>query len=155
MVPPPVSQPGVTNNATTAIDANAPVAVSGVSVDALAAAGIDVAVDPQTVIASLQRANRTTAATAVSELRARIEATTRALNELRTEAKATGMQVDGALLEQATADLRSQENMLRQALTNASRASNDAEWRQAQAQLATQYQLYAQAVRRTQTILGR
>lgn len=145
--------PGSTN-ASTALDASGnPIAVSGASIDALAAAGLDVALDPTATVTAIRRADRSTQQAALAQVRTRIDATSRALTELRAQARATGVATVDSNFDQAAAEIRTREDLLRDALREAGSASSDEAWRQAQSQIATHYQAYAEAVRRAQQML--
>ncbi|MBA4137235.1 MAG: hypothetical protein C0518_07970 [Opitutus sp.] len=149
-----LSVPPGSTNASTMLDANGnPIAVSGASIDALAAAGVDVALDPATTVAAIRRADRTTQQAALAQVRTRIDATSRALTELRAQARANGVAAVDSNFDQAAAEIRNREDLLRDALRDAGSATSDEAWRQAQSQIATQYQAYAEAVRRAQQML--
>lgn len=145
--------PGSTN-ASIRLDANGnPIAVSGASLDALAAAGVDVALDPTATLAAVRRTPFADARTTIEQVRTRVEATGRALTELRAQARANGVATAGSNFDQVAAEIRTREDLLRDALREAGTATSEEAWRQAQHQVTTHYQAYADAVRRAQQLL--
>lgn len=145
--------PGSTN-ASIQLDANGnPIAVSGASLDALAAAGVDVALDPVNTVAGLRRTPFADSRATLEQVRLRVEATGRALTELRAQARANGVSTAGSNFDQVAAEIRTREELLRDALRDAGTATSEEAWRQAQHQVATHYQAYADAVRRAQQLL--
>lgn len=145
--------PGSTN-ASTQLDADGnPIAVSGASLDALAAAGIDVALDPVNTVAALRRTSFANSRPTLEQVRTRVDATGRALTELRAQARANGVATAGSNFDQVAAEIRTREELLRDALREAATATSEEAWRQSQHQVATHYQAYADAVRRAQQLL--
>lgn len=124
--------------------------VGTLNLDALAAGGVDAALDPTAAVAALGRAPRTEQDAALADLRTRVDATRRALLELRARARAQGVQVDSATQGRLEADLEEQEEALKRTLGTAPVAPTDDEWQRLQAEVAAQYEAFANAVRRVQ-----
>lgn len=149
-----VVQPPGSTNASTVLDANGQrIVVSGASIDALAAAGVEVAVDPQNTLANLRRADASGQQGVTAELQTRIDATGRALTEARAQARASGFPISDAQYDQLVAEIRLREDMLRETLRNAAISNSEAEWRQLQSVLDSQYSAYADAVLRANRMI--
>ena len=152
--PAQVAQPPGATNASTMLDAQGGrIAVSGSSIDALAAGGVEVAVDPQNALANLRRANADGQAGVTAELQTRVDATSRALTESRARARAAGLSISDANYDQLAAEVRVREDMLRETLRNAARANSEEEWRTLQSVLDSQYAAYADAALRAHRLL--
>lgn len=149
-----VALPPGSTSASTALDASGQrIAVSGASIDALAAAGVEVAVDPQNALSNLRRADASGQTGVTAELQTRLDATNRALTEARARARATGFPLASAEFDQLAAEVRTREDLLRETLRNAATSNSEAEWRQLQSVLDTQYSAYADAVLRANRLL--
>jgi len=146
-----VQPPGALPTAT--VDANGQVISSGASIDALAAAGVEVALDPQNALTNLRRANADGQRGVTAELQTRLDATDRALTEARAAARANGFPITDSGFDQAMTEVRARENVLRETLRNATRANNENEWRSLQSLLDSQYTAYADAVLRARALL--
>jgi hypothetical protein len=136
------------------VDANGQLIVSGASIDALAAAGVQAALDPQNALARLRRANAASQPGVVSELQTRVDATSRALTEARARARAGGLSISDAELDRLASEIRVREDVLRDTLRNLTRATSEQEWRQMQSLLDSQYTAYADAVLRANQYLS-
>lgn len=124
--------------------------VGTLNIDALAAGGVDAALDPRTAITTLQLTPRSEQDAALADLRTRVDATRRALIELRARARAQGLEVDADLRARLEADLENQEDALKRTLATAPVAQTDDDWRRLQSEISLQYEAFANAVRRVQ-----
>lgn len=139
------STPGVANAAALAVEPT--------NINALAAAGVDVALNPTAALATIRQAPVAHQQTALRTLQTRVDATARALIDLRAQARANGVAGAGSNFDQAAEDIRLREVALRDALSAAGSTSDEAAWRQAQTQIATLYQAYADSVQRARALL--
>lgn len=137
--------PGAANAATLAVEPT--------NLNELAAAGVDVSLNPTAALASIRQAPMTNHQTALRSLQTRVDATARALIDMRAQARANGVAGAGANFDQAAEDVRLREVALRDAISSAGSTTDEAAWRQAQTQLATLYQAYADSVQRARSLL--
>lgn len=141
-------------DASTTLDASGnPIDVSGASIDALAAAGVDAALNLQNTVEALRTAPRAQQRNVLSQMRVRIAATGRAIAEVRAQARALGTISADTNFDQAAAEIRLREDVLLETLRNLDTADSDETWRVMRNQLVSQYQAYAEAVRRAQQLL--
>jgi hypothetical protein len=154
--------PASSNAATTIVNsttfapgaATAPaLAIEPTNINELAAAGLDVALNPPAALMVLRQTPAASQQTAVRTLQTRVDAVTRALIDARAQARANGVAGAGTNFDQAAEDVRLREAALRDALNSASSSTDEAAWRQAQTQLATLYQAYADSVQRARSLL--
>lgn len=124
--------------------------VGSLNIDALAAGGIDHAVDLQAAVAALGRAPRSEQNVALADIRTRVDSTRRALLELIARSRAQGVEVDSTQQGQLEAELEEREDVLKRTISTAPVAETDDEWRRLQAEVSVQYQEFANAVRRVQ-----
>ncbi|HLP25937.1 MAG TPA: hypothetical protein VK477_09680, partial [Acidobacteriota bacterium] len=127
--------------------------VQPANINELAAAGVDVSLNPTAALASIRQAPMTNQQPALRSLQTRVDATARALIDLRAQARANGVAGAGANFDQAAEDIRQRETALRDAISSAGSTTDEAAWRQAQTQLATLYQAYADSVQRARSLL--
>lgn len=133
---------------------NAPaLVVEPTNINALAAAGIDVALNPTAALSTIREAPVANQRTALRALQTRVDATARALIDLRAQARANGVAGAGPNFDQAAEDISLREVALRDAISAAGSTADEAAWRQAQTQLATLYQAYADSVQRARALL--
>lgn len=142
-------------NSTTAVPgaASTALAVDPTNINELAAAGLDVALNPTAALTTLRQSPVASQQTALRTLQARVDATTRALFDLRAQARANGVAGAGANFDQAAEDIRVRETALRNALSSAGSTADEAAWRQSQTQIAMLYQAYADSVQRARALL--
>ncbi|HYC69818.1 MAG TPA: hypothetical protein VEB66_01340 [Opitutaceae bacterium] len=124
--------------------------VGSLNIDALAAGGVDSALDPRATIANFNSAPRADQDVALADVRTRVDATRRALIELRARSRAEGAEVDSTRQGRLEAELEEQEEALKRTLATAPVAQTDDEWRRLQTEVSLQYEAYANAVRRVQ-----
>jgi hypothetical protein len=151
--------PGATPPAATTSEATAPTAVNArlpqlgvgsLNIDALAAGGVDEALDPQGAMAAFNQASRSEQDVARADLRTRVDATRRALLELTARSRAQGVAVDSTQQGRMEAELEEREEVLKRTLGTTPVAQTDDEWRRLQAEVSTHYDAFANAVRRVQ-----
>ena len=82
-----------------------------------------------------------------------MEATNRALTELRAQARSLGVTSANTNFDQAAADVRAREDVIRDTLRNASITATEEDWVRLRSLLATQYQTYADSVLRARDLL--
>ncbi|MBI2511624.1 MAG: hypothetical protein HYV96_06575 [Opitutae bacterium] len=145
----------IVNSTTAAPGATAAttLAIEPTNLNELAAAGLDVALNPTVALATLRTAPIANQQTVLRSLQTRVDATTRALIDLRAQARANGVAGAGPNFDQAAEEIRVREIALRDALSSAGSTADEAAWRQAQTQIATLYQAYADAVQRARAFL--
>jgi hypothetical protein len=119
----------------------------------LAAAGVDVSLNPTAALTTVRQAPVANQQIALRSLQTRIDATSRALTDLRAQARANGVAGAGTNFDQAAEEVRVREVALRDAISAAGGTADEAAWRQSQTQLATLYQAYADAVQRARALL--
>lgn len=127
--------------------------VEPTNINELAAAGIDVSLNPTAALTTIRQTPMANQQTALRSLQTRVDATARALIDLRAQARANGVAGAGANFDQAAEDVRLRETALRDAISSAGSTTDEAAWRQAQTQLATLYQAYADSVQRARVLL--
>ncbi len=148
------AQTVVNRTTTTPGAANAAsLAVEPTNLNELAAAGLDVSLNPAAALASIRQTPMTNQQPALRSLQNRVDATARALVDLRAQARANGVAGAGANFDQAAEDVRLRETALRDAISSAGSTTDEAAWRQAQTQLATLYQAYPDSVQRARSLL--
>lgn len=123
------------------------------NINALAALGVDAALNPSAALATLRAAPATNQQAVLRSLQTRVDATTRALVDLRAQARANGVTGAGANYDQAAENIRLREAALREAIQSAGSAADEAGWVQARSQVETQYQAYVDAVMRARALL--
>lgn len=151
-LPPASSAAQTIVNSTTAAPGTA-LALEPSNINELAAAGLDAALNPTAALTTLRTAPVASQQTVVRALQTRVDATTRALLDLRARARANGIAGAGPNFDQAAEDIRLRETALRDALSSAGGTTDEAAWRQAQTQIATLYQAYADSVQRARALL--
>jgi hypothetical protein len=139
------STPGAINATTLAVEPT--------TLNELAAAGVDVSLNPTAALSTLRQAPVANQQTALRSMQTRIDATSRALIDLRAQARANGVAGAGANFDSAAEEVRVREIALRDAISTAGGTTDEAGWRQSQTQLATLYQAYADAVQRARALL--
>lgn len=139
------SAPGATTATTLAVEPT--------NINELAAAGLDAALNPTAALTTLRTAPVANQQTVLRALQTRVDASTRALLDLRARSRANGIAGAGPNFNQAAEDIRLREVALRDALSSAGSTADEAAWRQAQTQIATLYQAYADSVQRARALL--
>lgn len=129
------------------------VVVEPTNINELAAAGVDVSLNPTAALTTIRQAPVANQQPALRSLQTRVDATARALIDLRAQARANGVAGAGTNFDQAAEDIRVREAALRDAINSAGSTTDEAAWRQAQTQLATLYQAYADSVQRARSLL--
>lgn len=148
----PTAPPAV--DASTTLDAGGnPVAVSGASIDALAAAGVEAALSAPQTIEALRRSEGSEQTRLLNQVRLRLDATSRALTELRASARSLGRPLTGSNFDQLAAEITAREDVLRETLRNASISASEEDWVRVRHELATQYHAYADSVLRARQLL--
>jgi hypothetical protein len=141
-------------DASTALDSSGnPIAVSGASIDALAAAGVEAALSAPETIEALRRSEGSEQTRLLNQVLLRVDATSRALTELRAEARALGRPRSGANFDQLASEIATREDVLRDTLRNATISASEEDWTRIRHELATQYQAYAESVLRARQML--